>query len=329
MRILLVGGTSFVGRAIALDGLSSEHEITVLNRGVTQSDLPEEIERLVGDRRGDLSVLAGRSFDATVDVIAYWPHDVAVLHEALGDRGGHHLQISSVAAYQDPPNAGATEATAKLWPEGGVDPTAAMTGETYGPLKAACEREAIARFGDGTTVVRPTYVIGAHDMTMRFPYWVARCLRGGRIAVPGPRAAPMQYIDARDLGAFVITLLEKETTGSFTAAGPRPATRFLEMVEAVARHVGPSGTSIVEVDPGDVERQGLQGSFPLWSGDGHASENSLAMDTSAALSAGLLLRNLTASVDDVVEWWDDRAWPDTWLSPEDEAALLASSATGD
>jgi 2'-hydroxyisoflavone reductase len=325
VRILLVGGTSFVGRAIALAGLARDHEVTVLNRGVTQSDLPDTVTRLVGDRRGDLGALAGRSFDATVDVIAYWPGDVAFLHEALGDRGGHHLQISSVSAYEDPPHAGATEEAATVWPDGGVDPTAPITEQTYGPLKAACEREARARFGDGITIVRPTYVIGAHDMTLRFPYWVARGRRGGTIAVPGPHDAAMQYLDARDLGAFVITLLEQGTVGSFTAAGPWPEARFVTTIEAVARHVGPPGTSVVEVDPKDVERHGLQDSFPLWGG--HASQTALAMDPSAALTAGLTYRKFAASIDDVVEWWADRPWPESWLSSEDEQVLLASTAT--
>jgi 2'-hydroxyisoflavone reductase len=326
VRILLVGGTSFVGRAIALAGVAAGHEVTVLNRGVTQSDLPEQVTRIVGDRQADLSVLAGRSFDATVDVIAYWPKDVAFLHEALGDRGGHHLQISSVSAYEDPPSEGATELTAALWPEGGVDPTAPMTGETYGPLKAACEREAMARFGSGTTFVRPTYVIGAHDVTLRFPYWVARCLRGGTIAVPGPRNAAMQYIDARDLGALVIALLASNTPGPFTAAGPWPPDRFIDMVEAVASHVGPPGTEVFEVAPGEVDRLELADRFPLWSP--HTSETALAMDPSAALSHGLTLRPLTESIDEVVQWWGDRHWPASWLTAEDERALLASAEAG-
>jgi 2'-hydroxyisoflavone reductase len=321
VRILVVGGTSFVGRAVSFAALAGGHETTVLNRGVTKSDLPEEVTRLIGDRQGDLSALHGRSFDATVDVIAYRPGDVTALSQALGDRGGHHLQISSVSAYEDPPDEGATEATAKLWPEGKVDPTAPITGETYGPLKAACEREATARFGSDATFVRPTYVIGARDVTMRFPYWVARCQRGGRIAVPGPRDSAIQYIDARDLGAFVVTLLERGTTGPFTAAGPWPPARFVDMVEAVAAHVGPPDTKVVEVDPEEVPRRDLEGSFPLWSR--HSSLT--AMDPSAALSAGLALRSLAASIDDVVEWWGDRPWPDAWLSTADEQALLAAA----
>ena len=114
MKLLIVGGTAFVGRAIAWSAWHHGHEITVLNRGVTPSDLPESIERLVGDRRGDLSALDGRSFDATIDVIAYRPSDVERLATALDERGGHYIQISSISAYDEPPEPGATEATLTL-----------------------------------------------------------------------------------------------------------------------------------------------------------------------------------------------------------------------
>lgn len=324
MRLLLIGGTSFVGRAIAFAGIAGGHDVTVLNRGQTPSDLPSEIERLVGDRQGDLSALNGRTFDATVDVIAYRPGDVARLRDAIEDRGGHHVQISSVSAYADPAAEGATEVTATLWPDGSVDPDAPITGETYGPLKAACEREALMLFGGSTTFVRPTYVIGGHDATLRFPYWVERCRRGGTIAVPGPRSVALQYIDARDLGAFTVRLVEDGTAGGFTAAGPWPTARFVDVVERIARHMAPPGTSIVEVDPRAAERLGTVGKFPLWSGP--ASEPVLAMDPSSALRAGMTLRSLEESVDDVIEWWQDRTWPDHWLTSAEEAALLAGEA---
>src|SRR5277367_4128013 len=115
MRILIVGGTSFVGRAIAFAALDKGHDVTVINRGQTESDLPDTVTRLIGDRQGDMSVLDGLSFDATVDAIAYRPIDVDVLARALGDRGGHHIQISSISAYESPALSGATEATAELW----------------------------------------------------------------------------------------------------------------------------------------------------------------------------------------------------------------------
>ncbi len=319
MRLLLIGGTSFVGRAIAMASVDSGHEVTVLNRGKTPSDLPAHVERLIGDRQGDLAALAGRSFDATIDVIAFRPSDVAALHGALGDRGGHHVQISSVSAYEDPRDVGATEATASLWPTGTADDDAPVTATTYGPLKAASEREAVERFGSGTTIVRPTFVIGSHDATLRFPYWVQRCRRGGRIAVPGPRDVALQYIDARDLGAFTVSLVDSGTSGAFTAAGPWPAARFVDVVEQVARHVGPPGTAVVEIAPDKVARDDLAGKFPMWSGP--QTETALSMDPSRALANGLSLRPLAESVEDVVTWWGDRPWPEHWLTADEERAL--------
>jgi 2'-hydroxyisoflavone reductase len=323
VRLLIAGGTSFIGRAAALAAVSRGCEVTVVNRGMTPSDLPSSVERLVGDRQGDLSVLSGRTFDATIDTIAFRPGDVARLAAAIGDRGGHHVQVSSVSAYADPDHEGATE-DAALWPADSVDPDAELTGATYGPLKAESERAALQHFGTGTAIVRPTYVIGGHDATLRFPYWVARARRGGTIAVPGPRGAPMQYVDARDLGAFIVALVTSGTSGAFTVAGPWPAARFVDTVEQVVRHVGPPGTEVVEVTPDAVERARLEARFPLWS-EGHASENALAMDPSKALGAGLTLRPLADSVDDVVEWWGDRPWPDHWLAEDAEVALLAKA----
>src|ERR1700722_19636706 len=139
MKILIVGGTSFAGRAIAWSAWHHGHDVSVFNRGVTPNDLPESIERLTGDRDRDLSSLAGRTFDATIDVTAYRPSDVERLARALDGRGGHYVQISSISAYKDPPTPGATEAMLSLHddPE---DLEAPIGGSTYGPLKAASER---------------------------------------------------------------------------------------------------------------------------------------------------------------------------------------------
>jgi 2'-hydroxyisoflavone reductase len=202
MQMLIVGGTSFVGRAIAWSAWHQGHEVSVFNRGVTPNDLPEAIERLTGDRHADLSALADRSFDVTVDATAYRPSDVERLSVALGERGGHYVQISSISAYEDPPAPGATEATLSIVddPE---DLEAPVGPKTYGPLKAASERAGWTYFGEGSTMVRPTFVIGSFDATLRFPYWVERVRRGGVVAVPGPRDTFLQWIDARDLGARV------------------------------------------------------------------------------------------------------------------------------
>ena len=321
MKILIAGGTSFVGRAIAWSAVRAQHEVTIINRGVTPSDLPDSVHRLIGDRAGDLSALSGHSFDVTIDTVAYRPRDVEILANAIANRGGHHIQISSVSSYLEPDAPGGSEATLHLLDEPGLDPLAPVTGSTYGPLKAACERSAAGLF-ETTTFIRPTFVIGSHDATLRFPYWVERVRRGGLVAVPGPRSNFIQYIDARDLGDFVIHVAQKSLVGAFHTAGPYPADHLVDMVESIARHIGPRGTRIAEVAPDLVLDQGLGTKFPLWTG--RQSENMLSVDSSLALANGLALRPLEDSVDDVVQWWGEKQWPSHWLTHTDEQTLLAS-----
>jgi 2'-hydroxyisoflavone reductase len=323
MRILIVGGTSFVGRGVAWAALNAGHDVTVINRGQTPSDLPESVTRLVGDRQGDMSALAGLTFDVTVDAIAFRPVDVDVLAAALGERGGHHIQISSVSAYEDPPSEGATEESAKLWNDTTLAPDAEVTGETYGPLKAACERSAAEHFGDQLTFVRPTFVIGSHDATLRFPYWVERLRRGGSIAVPGPRDNALQYIDARDLGEFVVTLAANSTLGAFHAAGPYPAGRFFDVMQTISEQISPPDTRLIEISPRHIKSHHLDTRFPLWSGS--TSETALAVNPAKAVAAGLKFRDLSASVDDVIEWWDDREAPSWWLTREQESMLVRTN----
>ena len=318
MNILIVGGTSFVGRAIAWSALR-EHHVSVLNRGQTPTDLPETVERLVGDRSGDLRCLVGRYFDATIDCIAYRPSDVDHLADALGDRGGHHVHISSVSAYDHPP-AGAAEATASIYADDPAIADQPVTAATYGPLKAMSERRAVARFSD-VAVVRPTYVIGAHDATLRFPYWVARAARGGEIAVPGPKSGRLQYIDARDLADFVVLLASTATSGAFHVAGPEPAAGYVDTVERVIDRVAPAGTTVTVLAPELVDRLGVAGRFPLW--PGVTNDGALEVNSALALARGLVRRPLESSIDEVAAWWNDRPWPTRWLSPDDEARLLA------
>lgn len=312
-----------MGRAIAWSAWRAGHDVTLINRGVTANDLPEEIHRLVGDRTGDFSALVGRSFDATVDTVAYLPRDVEVLAASLGDRGGHHVQISSVSAYVEPPLPRATEATAELIDDPGLDPNGPVTGETYGPLKAACERAALELFGSTTTFVRPTFVIGSHDATLRFPYWVERVRRGGEIAVPGPRTNALQYVDARDLADFVVRVAEQSIRGAYHVAGPNPAGGFVGTVERIAQHLAPPGTTLREITPDQVINAHLEAKFPLWTGA--KSENMCDVDSSLALANGLKLRPLEESIDDVVAWWGNREWPDRWLTSSEEESLLRTA----
>jgi 2'-hydroxyisoflavone reductase len=320
MKLLIAGGTAFVGRAIAWSAWHHGHEVTVLNRGVTTNDLPESIERLVGDRHGDLSALDGRNFDVTIDAIAYRPSDVQRLATALAGRGGHYIQISSISAYEDPLKPNATEATLALLKD--PDNLEAPVDEaTYGPLKAASERAGTKYFGEGSTMVRPTYVIGAHDTTLRFPYWVERARRGGEIAVPGPTDALLQYIDARDLANFVVRVAEETLPGPYHVAGPTPPDGYVAVVEAIVRHVAPDGTVVSVVSPDDVRSANVSDRLPLWS-LGESANYLNALDSSLAISKGLDLRPLEDSVDDVLSWWGDREWPGRWLTSDEEVRLL-------
>ena len=321
MRILIVGGTSFVGRAIAWSAWHHGHDVSVVNRGITPNDLPEKIERLVGDRQSDLTVLNGREFDVTIDATAYRPGDVERLADALGDRGGHYIQISSMSVYNDPGVERASEKSLSLIDDDALDLEGPISGSTYGPLKAASERAGATHFGNNVTFVRPTYVIGSFDATLRFPYWVERARRGGIIAVPGPRSNAMQYIDARDLANFVIRIAEEHLVGAFHTSGPTSDYHYVEMVEQIAAHVAPEGTVVRDVSIEAVIAAKLTDKFPLWSGD--ESGSLMTIDSSLAIANGLDLRPLSESIDDVTTWWGDRAWPGRWLTSDDEARLLA------
>jgi 2'-hydroxyisoflavone reductase len=313
-----------VGHAMAEAALAAGHDVTLLHRNATD-ELPGATH-LLADRNGDLSVLAAESWDATIDVCAYVPDQVEAIHDALGDRGGHHVFVSTVSVYAEPDGPGADE-DAALLPE--VSPEVReVTNETYGPLKVACERVARERWGaDGLTVIRPTYVVGPRDMTARYPWWVLRAARGGRMIMPGPADVPMQCIDARDMGAWTIRLVESRTAGVFTAA--RPATTFGEFLAATVATVGGS-VELVPVDGAALVEQGVDGGqLPLWS-EGVA-DNQLAMSTARAEAAGLTHRPFEDVVRDTLVWAQahpDQATRDgTGLAPEREAALIDAAGT--
>jgi 2'-hydroxyisoflavone reductase len=295
MRILIIGGTRFVGHAMAEAALAAGHDVSLLHRNATE-ELPGATH-LLADRDGDLSVLDGLSFDATIDVCAYVPGQVRSLHGALGDRGGHHVFISTVSVYQEPqgPRAGEDSPLFAPAPEDATE----VTNETYGPLKVTCENVATELYAAGDlAIVRPTYVVGPRDMTARYPWWVLRAARGGNMIAPGPADAPMQYIDARDMGAWTVRLAEGRVSGTFTAAHPH--TTYGALLDETLAAVD-SDARLVPVDGDWLVEQGVDGlQLPLWTEGG--VEWSLAMGTERAQEAGLTYRPFAETVGDTLAW---------------------------
>ena len=317
MRILVLGGTSFVGRAIAAEAVGRGDELTLFSRGITGAALFARADRRKGDREtGDYASLADGSWDAVVDVSAYVPRHVAQAAEAVQDRGGRYLLISTGSVYDRAlaaPDA-MDENAPRLAP---VRNTEEVTGETYGALKVACEDDVLARFADRATIVRPGIVAGPHDVTDRFTYWVRRAARGGRVALPGRPDQPAQVVDSRDLARFVLQLLHDDRPGVFNAVGPAESVTLAGLVEACALGAGTS-VEVVPVDP-----SGVAEGFPLVLAD--PSWDALYRRSAAAARAvGLTATPLAQTAADTLAWDRERGEPPlaVELTTEREAELL-------
>ena len=315
MKLLLLGGPRFLGRAIADAALAHGHELTFFNRGRTNPDLYPEAEKLVGDRAGDLEALQGRTWDAVVDTSGYLPADVRASAEMLGS-AALYCFVSSVSVYahfrqphdEDGPIA-----------ELGDMPLDAVTDESYGPLKALCEEEARRVFADRALVVRPGLIVGPHDPTGRFTYWPHRVARGGEVLAPAPSDALTQPVDVRDLGDWVVASCEAGLGGTFNAT--HPGVSWQELLDTCVAVTG-ADAEVTWVSPDFLVEQevGQWMELPLWLAD---PEFAFAdrVDVRRALAAGLSFRPLAETVRGALE--DARTTDAAGLAPEREAALLA------
>jgi 2'-hydroxyisoflavone reductase len=329
MRILTIGGTQFIGRHFVQAALDGGHEVTIFHRGQTGAGLFPAAAHLTGDRDQDLGALADGRWDATVDFCAYRPGQVTSLAAALGGRGGRHVLISSVSAYRPPAAAGYGEDAplAQL-----ADPEVQeVTNETYGGLKVLCERAAVGAYGAAaTTIIRPTYVIGPYDHSYRLTWWVERLARGGSVLAPGDPADPIQVIDARDLAAWMVALLERSAAGVFHTASPEPPFGFGDLLDVIAAAVAPAGTRLTWVDSEFLRAAGLDDEvLPLWPGASLEDATLSTASSAAALAAGLAPRPLAQSVTEIHA--HEAAVPTavpagTGIAAEREAGLLAAWA---
>ena len=329
MKLLVIGGSQFVGRHLVAAAAARGDAVTVFNRGKTAAAWPAGVEVRHGDRKGDLSALAHGTWDAVVDTCGYLPRDVARMAAALHGRVGAYVFVSSVSVYAsfERPN---DEACA-LGVIDDID-TEVVDGRTYGPLKALCEQAATARFGDRALLIRPGLIVGPHDPTQRFPYWPARVARaadGEAVLAPGAAQDGIQVIDARDLVAFMLRAIDDGRHGPFNLTSPAQTLTMGALLESCAAAAG-CHPRWVWASPADLERCGLEAwsDLPVWlPASGEHAAFALA-DTRAAQAAGLQIRPIAQTVADTLAWYrrlpaDHQAFTKAGLSPEREAQALA------
>ncbi|MDQ1702071.1 MAG: hypothetical protein QOF57_1323 [Frankiaceae bacterium] len=299
MRLLVLGGTSFVGRAIVEDALAHGHDVTVFSRGVTGAELFPGVERRRGDRTaGEYASLAGGEWDAVVDVSAYVPRHVAEALTAVDGRFGRYVFISTVSVYDNgkPQSPVRDEDSPRLAP---VRASEEVTGDTYGGLKVACEDDVLAGLGDRATIVRPGVVAGPHDTTDRFTWWVRAAAAGGAVEIPGRPDQPAQVIDSRDLARLVVRLAEDDVAGTFNAVGPADATTLGGLLATCAAAAG-TEAEFVSVPGG--------GRHPLVLAD-PKGDVMFRRSSALARAAGLPATPLERTAADVLAWDRERGLP--------------------
>ena len=304
MRILIIGGTQFLGRHTVEIGLERGHTFTLFHRGRTNPDLFGEVERIIGDRRipEDLAPLRERTWDAVIDPSAYFPQDVSLLLDVLSPKTKHYTLVSSVSVYPPSSGEGPSEESPVTELTDGMSRTE-ITAENYGPLKAAAEEIARARLGEHALVVRPGLIVGPHDPSDRFSYWGWRVAKGGIVVAPGEPGASVQFIDVRDLVGWMLDLVESGTSGTFNATGPTEAISMGSFLDHAVSTLATSDTSLSWVDEESLKAAGVGPyvEMPLWL---PAELNGMNRTSIArAIESGLTTRPLVETLRDTQAWF--------------------------
>ena len=326
MRILIIGGTRFLGRHLVESALARRHEVTLFNRGQTNPDLFPELETLIGDREKDVNRLKDRIWDVVIDVAGYLPRIVRLSAEVLEPNVRRYVFISSISVYENLRKIGIDES----YPVGKItdETTEEITGETYGPLKALCEQVVQEIYGARALIIRPGLIVGPHDPTDRFTYWPVRVARGGDVLAPQKPEALTQIIDVRDLSDFIIKLIEDSTWGVYNATGPDYELTIGRLLE-VSKQVSGSDANFkwASVDFLNQNKVEAWSDMPAWIPDDEEGLGAARIDISKAVRAGLKFRSLEETVRDTLEWAKKLPADHVWragLTAEREAEVLAA-----
>jgi 2'-hydroxyisoflavone reductase len=328
MKILILGGTKFLGRALVDAARAAGHTVTLFNRGQTNPDLYPDVEKLRGDRDGGLAVLGGRKWDVAIDTCGYFPRLVGDSARALAGSVDHYTFISSISVYAEEANT--TPNADETFPVSTIeDETVEDIGEgRYGALKALCEQAAEAAMPGRVLNIRPGLIVGPHDPTDRFSYWPVQVSRGGEILTPAADS-PVQVIDVRDLAGWTLRMAEARRTGVFNATGPDNRLNFEPFINQCRAVVGNgAGQAVMVSDAFLLEHEVAPwANLPMWLPLEKAGLTQINIDK--ALAAGLTFRPIEETIRDTLAWFaQDRAEEQDLrgpvITPEREAELIAA-----
>jgi 2'-hydroxyisoflavone reductase len=323
MKILIIGGTRFLGRHLVNSARSRGHTVTLFNRGQTNPNLFMQVDKIHGDREKDLDQLTGH-WDAVIDTCGYVPRVVKMSAEALKDKVENYVFISSISVYSDFSKIGINESA----PLGKIEDETIeeITGESYGPLKVLCEKAVQDVFGIRSLVIRPGLIVGPHDPTDRFTYWPVRVARGGDVLAPDRPDVLTQVIDVRDLARFIIDLIEQNVSGIFNATGPDHSLSFGRLLDT-CKLIGNSDAKFKWAPLEFLNQNEIApwSDMPAWLPDSGEDAGFARVDISKALNAGLKFLSLEETVHDTLEWANSRPADHEWkagLKAEREKELL-------
>lgn len=299
MKLLVIGGSNFVGRHIVETAIGKGHEVTTFNRGKGNPGLFPNIEKIFGDRNDDLELLVGREWDAVIDTCGFLPSVVKKSVETLKSSVKHYTFISTISVYKDSsrPNIKEDAELAKF----DAPIKEEKSNETYGPFKAICEAEVREGFKENHLIVRPGFIVGPYDYSDRFTYWISRAGRGGDILAPGNPNNKIQLIDARDLAEWVILSIERNLVGTYNVTGHQNKYTFGDMLgESIKLN---ENSRLVWA--ADEKLEGKVQPFlelPFWLPNALNNEGIFSVNIDKALAEGLSIRPLSETIKDTHDW---------------------------
>lgn len=344
MKILVLGGSRFLGRAFIDEAQKRGHEISIFNRG-NQNEQLSNVEILIGDRNGDLTALKDRKWDTVLDTCGFIPRSVRDSTQLLKNNVKHYTFISSISVYRDWIPAGVKEdyhlQTMSI--EEADEITKDSTGsyyEHYGAFKVLCEQEAEKNMPGRVLNIRAGQLVGENDYTDRFPYWVHRVSKGGTVLAPGNPHRPIQYIDNRDMAQWILNTMEKQIVGNFNLTGPDHTVTMQEFLQCIKSVTG-SDAEFVWADEGFLLNHGVAPwtDMPLWVPENYPLsplekepwKGAFSIDITKALDNGLKFRPLKETIKEIHEWERKRNLSENeWkagISPEKEQKLLEAYLT--